>query len=577
MSSAALVLASINSEAIFSHNHFHTQPGLFSNESILIYLAFSGSMVPMRVMGSDSIEAVKLRIQNCGGFVVKKQKLVCGGRELARSDSLVRDYGVSDGNVFHLVVKLSDLQIINVRTAYGEEFTFHVERSRDVGYVKQQVAKKGKGLVDVEDQEIVCDGKRVEDQRLIDDICEHSDAVLHLLVRKSAKISCRPVRKNFKLSVVTAELNEKKDYDGVDGEHGCVSKDIVLRKPHNKDVWLEPIIVNRKVELSPVMRSLINSTSNGLDAGNYPLRSSEGTGGVYLMPNVSGNRYISVFKPMDEEPMAVNNPRGLPISTNGEGLKGGTRVGEGAFREVAAYILDHPRSGHRSFSSNEMGFAGVPPTTMVKCLHKAFNHTGDVMVKIGSLQSFMENSGSCEDIGPAGFPVEEVHKITVLDIRLANADRHAGNILMSKDDDGRTLLIPIDHGYCLPESFEDCTFEWLYWPQARVPYSAATIRYIQSLDAEEDIALLQFHGWDLPLECARILRISTMLLKKGAELGLTPFTIGSVMCRETLNTKSMIEEIVLEAQASMLPDFSEASFLESVSQIMDRRLSEISE
>lgn len=74
------------------------------------------------------------------------------------------------------------------------------------------------------------------------------------------------------------------------------------------------------------------------------------------------------------------------------------------------------------------------------------------MVKIGSLQSFMENSGSCEDIGPAGFPVEEVHKITVLDIRLANADRHAGNILMSKDDDGRTLLIPIDHGYCLPES-----------------------------------------------------------------------------------------------------------------------------
>ena len=161
MSSAALVLASINSEAIFSHNHFHTQPGLFSNESILIYLAFSGSMIPMRVMGSDSIEAVKLRIQNCGGFV-KKQKLVCGGRELARSDTLVRDYGVSDGNVFHLVLKLSDLQIINVRTAYGKKFTFHVERSRDVGYVKQQVAKKEKGLVNVENQEIMCDGKWVD-------------------------------------------------------------------------------------------------------------------------------------------------------------------------------------------------------------------------------------------------------------------------------------------------------------------------------------------------------------------------------------------------------------------------------
>ena len=46
-----------------------------------------------------------------------------------------------------------------------------------------------------------------------------------------------------------------------------------------------------------------------------------------------------------------------------------------------------------------------------------------------------------EDMGPGAFPVEEVHKISVLDIRLANADRHAGNILLSKEQvDGKTLL-----------------------------------------------------------------------------------------------------------------------------------------
>lgn len=123
--------------------------------------------------------------------------------------------------------------------------------------------------------------------------------------------------------------------------------------------------------------------------------------------------------------------------------------------------------------------------------------------------------------------------------------------------------------------FGDCTFEWLYWPQARTPYSEDAIRYIQSLDAEEDISLLQFHGWNLPPQCARVLRISTMLLKKGAERGFTPFAIGSIMCRETLNSISVIEEIVLEAQASMLPDTTEASFLECISQIMDRRLGEI--
>lgn len=95
------------------------------------------------------------------------------------------------------------------------------------------------------------------------------------------------------------------------------------------------------------------------------------------------------------------------------------------------------------------------------------------------------------------------------------------------------------------------------------------------MDAEKDIDLLKFYGWDLPPECAHVLRISTMLLKKGAEKGLTPFVIGNMMCRETVRKESVIEEIVREAQDSILPGSSEAAFLESVSCIMDRRLEEL--
>lgn len=293
------------------------------------------------------------------------------------------------------------------------------------------------------------------------------------------------------------------------------------------------------------------------------------------MLDASGTKYVSVFKPIDEEPMAINNPRGLPLSVDAEGLKKGTIVGEGAFRECAAYILDHPKSGRRSFSGKDEGFAGVPPTLLVKCLHSGFNHPGNVNTKLGSLQLYIENSGSCEDIGPSAFPVEEVHKISVLDIRMANADRHAGNILFKRDEDGTSVLIPIDHGYCLPESFEDCTFDWVYWPQSRQPFSTDILEYIKTLDAEEDIALLKFYGWELSPECARVFRISTMLLKKGAERGLTPFTIGSIMCRENLNKEAVIEEIVQDALDSVLPGCSEAAFLETVSSIMDSRLDEI--
>ncbi|CAN6710793.1 unnamed protein product [Malus baccata var. baccata] len=581
MSSAGIAaLAPAHSEPGFP------QPCMSLDESILIYLSVSGSTTPMSVLGSDSIESVKLRIQTYKGFVAKKQKLVCGGRELARSNSILREYGVTDGNILHLVLRLSDLQEINVRTTCGKEFTFHMERGKDVGYVKQKIAKKSKEFVDLERQEVVCDGKLLEDQRLIDDLCKHNDAVLHLLVRKSAKVRAKPVEKNFELSVVASQLVDGKNYevggDNVKRQYDAGQHDlkrgyeVVPSKPPDRGFLLEPVIVNSNIELPSQIWDMVDDTSDGLDSGSYPIRSMEGTGGAYFMPDSSGQKYVSVFKPIDEEPMAQNNPRGLPLSLDGEGLKKGTRVGEGALREVAAYLLDHPMGGHRMLFGNAKGFAGVPPTFIVKCFHKVFNHPGDATVKVGSLQKFMENSGSCEDMGPAAFPTEEVHKISVLDIRLANADRHAGNILLDKEgEDGRTVLIPIDHGYCLPETFEDITFDWLYWPQARKPYADEVIDYIKSLDAEEDIALLKFHGWDMPHKCARTLRISTMLLKKGAERQFTPFAIGNIMCRKTLNKESVIEEIVQEAEDSVLPDSSEDAFLEAVSQIMDRRLDEI--
>lgn len=373
----------------------------------------------------------------------------------------MRDYGIADGNILHLVLRLSNLQTITVTTVGGREFDLHVERKRNVAYVKQQITKRGKGFLDLKEQELICNGYELEDERLINDICGSDDTVIHLLVRKSAKVRAKSVEKDFEVSVVASDLDGT-EADFVDrGERQQqiqFDELFVAGKPLRRDFLLEPLIVNPKVELSPAIKQLIDYTFEGLEKGNPPIRSSEGSGGAYLMQDSSGQKYISVFKPMDEEPMAVNNPLGLPLSTNGEGLKKGTRVGEGALREVAAYILDHPKGGRCSFGNEEKGFAGVPPTVMVKCMHKGFNYSNGYEcvsknAKIGSLQMFMKNSGSCEDMGPQDFPVEEVHKISVLDIRLANADRHAGNILVSRDgDQGRIVLIPIDHGYCLPEN-----------------------------------------------------------------------------------------------------------------------------
>ncbi|KAE8694647.1 Phosphatidylinositol 4-kinase gamma 3 [Hibiscus syriacus] len=506
-----------------SQETVHPASGYFNDQaafdSILIYLSIPGLVILMRVLESDPIASVKLRIQTCKGFVVKKQKLVFEGRELARNNSLVKDYGIKGGNVLHFVLKLSDLLLITVQSSCGKEFELHVDRNRNVGYLKQRIATKGKGFVDVDEQEIFCNGEKVDDQRLVDDLCNDNDAVIHLVVHKSAKVRAKP------------------------GLH------IVAQGPFVSDFWLEPVLVNPKVKLPFFVWDMIDATFEGLLVGNRPIRSSEGTGGTYFVQDKFGFDYVSICKSIDEEPMAVNSPQGLPVSTDGEGLKKGTRVGEGALREVAAYILDHPMNGPRSLSGEMLGFAGVPPTCMVRCLHEGFNHPDGYEcapenVKVGSLQMFMNNSGSCDDMGPGAFPVEEVHKITVFDIRMVNADRHAGNILIGKRDDDLTVLTPIDHGYCMPECFEDCTFDWLYWIQSKQPYSPDTIAYIKSLDAEQDIALLKSYGMDVPL-------------------------------KENINKESAIEQIIREAGDSLLPGMSEAAYIQSISEVMDTWLDKL--
>lgn len=84
--------------------------------------------------------------------------------------------------------------------------------------------------------------------------------------------------------------------------------------------------------------------------------------------------------------------------------------------------------------------------------------------------------------------VRDVQRIGILDIRLFNTDRHAGNMLVRRPRspasggsaaklDGSMLLdrqayelIPIDHGFALPEALEPPYFEWQHWPQVgRVP------------------------------------------------------------------------------------------------------------
>ena len=71
--------------------------------------------------------------------------------------------------------------------------------------------------------------------------------------------------------------------------------------------------------------------------------------------------------------------------------------------------------------------------------------------------------------------VASVHHIGIFDIRIANEDRHGGNLLLDENSyDGAPCLVPIDHEFTLPSwnALGNATFCWSTWPQVLDYYSS---------------------------------------------------------------------------------------------------------
>lgn len=82
--------------------------------------------------------------------------------------------------------------------------------------------------------------------------------------------------------------------------------------------------------------------SNGLE----PTLSEEGTSGSYVLQRDTGGdeenlEPVAYWKPIDEEPFAPNNPRGMQAPFGSETCRPGVKSGESTLREVLAYLLDH--------------------------------------------------------------------------------------------------------------------------------------------------------------------------------------------------------------------------------------------
>jgi len=285
---------------------------------------------------------------------------------------------------------------------------------------------------------------------------------------------------------------------------------------------------------------LLRGVQQGLSMGLAPQLVWDGTGGTYVMRDTT-RQPLAAFKPRDEEPFAPNNPRGLPGKMGQQGIHTHVCSGEAHIREVLAHRLDW---GH---------FAAVPLTLQAEAMHPAF-HVNSVRplskygAKVGSLQEWVQHHDSCANRGASTFPVDEVHKIALLDMRLLNTDRNDSNILVRDHPDGSVTLIPIDHGGCLPAQplvlwYHWC---WLEWPQMREPASERLLQYVNSLDVAAEARLLADFGVDPAAIRGAV--CATKLLQHGMACGLSLRDVAGMLCREDEEVPSELERLCSQAQ-----------------------------
>ncbi|KAK9796685.1 hypothetical protein WJX73_009691 [Symbiochloris irregularis] len=521
----------------------------------------------VQILKGDSVADVKLKLRSNRQWFSSEHSLAFGDRELLDHE-VVGKLTDSSADYLHVYVRLRDVLALKV-----------TGRARTSVEISQRDESTPRSLLTAS---LAREGSSEGALQVAGAPDTHADTILHLIVRRGTSVGWRSQDDQFELSVpgsATAE-NVKQRIEATSGVQACSHRLLYNGQVLSSDRPLASYGLGRGSFLDlhpiemPMSRALpwgsppLSSPDHGLHekwqqareglaTGRTPVLAHAGSGGSYFMSNSHGQNVV-VFKPIDEEPCALNNPRssggssssGSPRtgSLDGYGLKRGVLVGEGAMREVAASLLDHGN------------FSGVPPTAMVAC--EGFDlpespvsgqalADGHKAVKVGSLQAFVTADSDCEETGWSAFPAAEVHKIAILDIRLVNTDRNGSNILAKRCELQSVCtwrLTPIDHGYCLPGSLQDADFEWLSWPQTARPFDSAALSYIAALDADKDLELLNANGVKLRPECERVFKVGTLALQIGASKGCTARQIGTMMTREgTFKSKSAIEKLHMRA------------------------------